>query len=781
MFKNYLKIALRNALKHKSYSLINIVGLATGMTCCLLILLYVQEELAFDRFHGKSDRIYRINKTIHEESGEVTHTAEMPGNLAPTLVQDYAEVESAVRLRPWWSEMLVRHGEKKLKIDHVVFTDSTFFEIFDFELVAGDRKQVLRAPLTAVITEEVAQQFFGESDPMGQVLVGLFDMPLTVAGIAKQPPEYSHIQFNILISWSTSTHSAYAERFSWMNRWMAQTAFTYALLAPGADPQALEAKFPAFMQRYMARWADKYFPYLQPLRDIHLRAANIPLQFQMNINAGNIQTIYILSIIAALVLIIACINYMNLATARAARRAAEVGLRKVVGADKRQLVWQFLGEALALALLARALVFEPGPNPLLLLGMLGVTLFVGLAAGSYPAFVLSSFQPITALKGGLASRLQGALSRKALVVVQFCFSIFLIIATLVVQQQRDYMRTKNLGFDREQVVMLEIPNSTIRTQVQAFKTELLRHPNILSAALASGGPGIGAMGFDVLPEGQPVSARFGVPTIGVDFDFAKTYGLEFIQGRDFNHNFPTDSAAVLINATLVQQLGWDSPMGKILTLGTDDPQALTVIGVVKDFHLRSVHQKIEPVLLYITDRRFHHLSVKLTGHDLPQTLQYLAATWARFEDQQPFEYKFLDETFEKYYLAEERLTQVLGIFSALAIGIAGLGLFGLAAYVAEQRTKEVGVRKVLGASLAGIVSLLSKDFVKLVLLADLIAWPAAYFAMNRWLQDFAYRVELGAWMFALAGGIALFIALLTVSTQAIKAGLANPVEALRYE
>jgi putative ABC transport system permease protein len=304
---------------------------------------------------------------------------------------------------------------------------------------------------------------------------------------------------------------------------------------------------------------------------------------------------------------------------------------------------------------------------------------------------------------------------------------------------------------------------------------------VLSAALASGGPGIGAMGFDVLPEGQPASARFAVPTIGVDFDFAKTYGLEFLDGRDFNHNFSTDSAAVLINATLAQQLGWDSAIGKILALGTEAPQASTVIGVVKDFHLRSVHQKIEPVLLYITDRRFNHLSVKLTGHDLPQTLQDLAAIWARFEDKHPFEYKFLDETFEKYYLAEERLTQVLGIFSALAIGIACLGLFGLAAYVAEQRSKEVGVRKVLGASLAGIVSLLSKDFVKLVLLANLIAWPAAYVAMTKWLQDFAYRIELGAWMFALAGGIALFIALLTVSTQAIKAALANPVEALRYE
>ncbi len=803
MLKNYLKIALRNSLKYKSYSLINIFGLAAGMACCLLILLYLQDELTFDAFHAKRDRIYRVNKTVVEESGEVTHTAEMPGNFAPTLVQDFPEVESAVRLRPWWNEMLVSFGEKKLKIDHVVFTDSTFFQIFDFELVAGDRQRVLREPLTAVITEEVAQQFFGEVDPIGKVLEGLFDMPLTVTGIAKKPPVHSHIQFNILISWATSTNSAYADRFSWMNRWITQTAFTYALLAPGADPQALAAKFPAFMQRYMARWADKYFPYLQPLSDVHLKAANIPLQFQMNINAGNIQTVYILSFIAILILVIACINYMNLSTARATRRAQEVGLRKVVGAEKRQLILQFIGESFLLALIAlalaavlvelclptfsrltqRQLVFEPTENLLLLVGMFGVTMLVGLAAGSYPAFILSSFQPAVVLKGAKASRLQGALSRRALVVAQFFFSVLLIIATLVVYQQRQYMRAKNLGFQKEHVVMIDIPSSTIRAQVQAFKNELLRHPNIRAAALASGGPAIGAMGFDVLPEGlsRSFGTRFAVPTIGVDFDFAKTYGLEIADGRNFDLNFPTDSSATLINETLAKQLGWDSPIGKHLALGTDNPVDLTVIGVVKDFHIRSVHQKIEPVLLYITSQRFNHFGVKLSGHDVAGTLQFIAETWRRFEDKHPFEYKFLDETFEKYYLAEERLTQTLGIFSALAIGIACLGLFGLAAFTAEQRTKEIGIRKVLGASVSGIIALLSKDFVKLVLLANFIAWPVAYFAMSKWLQNFAYRIDLGWWVFALAGLAALFIALLTVSVQAVKAALANPVNSLRYE
>ncbi|HEX9654708.1 MAG TPA: ABC transporter permease [bacterium] len=802
MLKNYLKIALRNSLKHKGYSLINVLGLAIGMTCCLLIFLFVQDELAFDTFHPDRDRIYRVNKMVREESGDLVHTAEMPGNFAPTLRRDYPqEVQRTVRLRPWWNEMLISHGDKKLKIEHVVFADTTFFAMFDFDLVAGDRQQVLRDPLCAVITEEVAQQFFGDADPIGQVLEGLFGMPLVITGIARNPPVHSHLQFDILISWATTTNSAYAERFDWMNRWITQAVFTYVQLTPGADPNTLEEKFPRFMQEHMTRWADKYFPYLQPLGDIHLKSSNIPPQFQMNVNAGNIQTVYVLSIIAILILVIACINYMNLAAARATRRAQEVGLRKVVGADQRQLISQFLGESCALALVAlilalvlvelclptfsqltqRQLLFEPVNNAALLLGLLGATLLVGLAAGSYPAFVLSSFQPGVVLKNAVAGRVQGALFRRTLVVAQFVAAVSLIIATLVVNDQRQYMRHKNLGFQKEHVVLIDIPSSTIRAQAQTFKNELLRHPQVLSAALASGGPSIGTMGFEVLPEGWSISAGFAVPTIGVDFDFVGTYGLEMATGRNFDLGFPTDSSATLINETLAKQLGWESPVGKRLALGTDSPEKLTVIGVVKDFHIRSVHQKIEPVLLYITSQRFNRLAVKLSGHEIARTLEFIAATWQRFEDKYPFEYRFLDEAFEKYYVAEERLTETLGIFTMLAIAIACLGLFALAAYAAEQRTKEIGIRKVLGASVAGIMALLSRDFLKLVVLANVVAWPVAYFMMNRWLETFAYRIDLGWWVFALAGGLALLISLLTVGTQAIKAAVANPVDSLKYE
>lgn len=801
MLKNYLKIALRSSLKHKGYALINIFGLAIGMACCLLILLYLQDEWRFDAFHSKGDRIYRVNKTVLEESGELTNTAEMPGNFGPTLVQDYPEVEATVRLRPWWSEMLVSHGEKRLKIDRVVFTDSTFFQVFDFELVSGDPQRVLRAPLSAVITEVVAKQYFGNADPIGQVLEGIFDMPLTIEGVARRPPAHSHIQFDILVSWSTSTNSAYAGNLAWMNRWITQAVYTYALLAPGATAEALEAKFPAFMQQYMSRWAGKYTPYLQPLADVHLKSADIPLQFQMNANAGNAQTVYILSIIAVLILLIACINYMNLATARASRRAQEVGLRKVVGAEKKQLVGQFLGESFLLALIAlavaivfvelflpsfnllvqRQLEFAPADNPALLAGLAGVALFVGLAAGSYPAFLLSAFRPVAVLKGAASNRLQGVFSRKSLVVSQFALSILLIIATVVVYQQRQFLNTKDLGFDKEHIVLVDIPRSTIRSQIHSFKQELLRHPGIQAAAVASGGPAIGAMGFDILPEGQPLAARFAVPTIGIDFDFVDTYGIELAAGRNFDRSFATDSAATLINETLAKLLGWEEPVGKKLALGTDSPVELTVIGVVKDFHLRSLHQRLEPVLLYITGQRFNYMGVRLDGQNIAGSLQYIAGTWERFESKYPFEYRFLDETFEAYYQAEARLTQALGIFSLLAIFIASLGLLGLAAYAAEVRTKEIGIRKVLGASISGLVNLLSQEFVRLVLLANVIAWPLAWIAVNKWLQNFAYRVEIGWWVFALAGGLALVIALLTVSTQAIKAALANPVASLRSE
>ncbi|MFQ5631527.1 MAG: ABC transporter permease, partial [bacterium] len=543
MFKNHLKIAFRNIRKHKGFAFINVTGLAVGIGCCLMILLYIQDELSFDSFHSKKDRIYRVDKTVLEEGGQIVHTAEMPGNFAPTLVQDYPEVESAVRLRPWWDAMLISRSEKRLKIANVIITDSTFFEIFDFALLRGDPHKALAEPLSVVITEEVARQFFGDADPMGQVLEGLYDMPLKITGIAKAAPTHSHIRFDVLISWSTSTNSAYADRFDWMNRWITQAVFTYILLAPEASPTALEAKFPAFMKTYMARWADKYFPYLQPLGDIHLRSTGI--QFQHNHNAGNILLIYVFAVTAVLILAIACINFMNLTTARATRRAKEVGMRKVVGAEKKHLIRQFLSESMLFAMLAlaiaiviiefalpffneltqRQLGFSLTNNPLLFAGMFFITLLAGIAAGSYPAFVLSAFRPVEVFKGSQGSTLRGVFSRKILVIAQFFFAIILIVAAAVVYRQMDYMQSKDLGFKKDQVIIIPFDGSSLRSQAHSFKNAVLQNLDVLSAALTSGGPGLGATGFDMLPEGWAISERHGVPTIGVDFDFIDTYKL----------------------------------------------------------------------------------------------------------------------------------------------------------------------------------------------------------------------------------------------------------------
>mgnify|MGYP005725313975 CR=1 FL=1 len=799
MFKNYFKIALRNMKKTPGYSAMNIAGLALGMACCLLILLFVQDELRFDDFHQKGDRIYRINKTVLRESGDINHTAEMPGHFGPTLVSDFPEVESAVRIRPWWSPVLVTHGEKSLKLENFVITDSTFFTVFDFELIEGDPERALNEPLSAVITEEVAQQFFGAENPIGKVLEGLFDMPLKITGVARKPPENSHLQFNMLISWSTSTNSQYANNLDWMNRWITQAIFTYVVLAPNAGPAALEAKFPDFMQKYMTRWADIYHPYLQPFSDIHLGSTQIPATFQMNHRAGNITFVYTFSIIAFLVLLIACVNFTNMATARAARRAKEVGMRKVLGAFRKQLIWQFIGESILISSFAlltaliliwlalpafndfagRSLTLNIFENTTLLTGLISVTLFVGLAAGIYPAFVLAAYRPAAILRksGGKS----GALLRKILVVFQFVVSIVLIVATSVVYKQTQFMQNRDLGFNKERMLKVEVPNSPIRRQMAAFKQNITQHSSVISASSGSGGPSSGTAGFDMLPEGRPPSERRAVPTIGVDFDYLDTFEMKIVSGRNFNTALGTDSSATIINETLARQLGWENPLGKMIALGTDHPTNLQIIGVVKDFHVRSLHEKVRPVLIYITGRRFNELFIRIAPANMPETIGFLRESWQKFEQKHPFEYTFVDEDFNRYYQSEQKLMQLLSVFAALAIAIACLGLFSLAAFTAEQRRKEIGVRKVLGATVPSILNLLSRDFLRLVIIAGLASSPLAWFLMREWLQDFPYRTDIGLTTLGLAGIAALFIAFVTVSFQALRAAGTNPVTTLREE
>ncbi len=799
MLRNYLKSAVRNAWKQKSFSLINLLGLAVGIACCVIIALFVMDELAYDKFHSKSDRLYRLNKIVTPSSGGTELHAITSGMMGPTLAADYHEVEQAVRLLPWFDDVLMTVDELTLKVPDVVIADSNFFAVFDFALVQGDPSTALAKPLSLVLSKSTARRFFGEENALGRTVHGFRDQLYTVTGVIEDAPENSHLQYKALISWSSTVPGVGALNMPWLNRWITQVNFTYLLLRENAGPGIFEQKLKTFMQKYMPEQADQYELYLQPFRDIYLNSADI--RYTGKNKVGNQVYVYVFSAIAVLILVIACINFINLATAQATKRAREVGMRKVLGGQRKQLVAQFLGESMLFSFLALLVALGlvelllPQVNgfvdknlqlglvssPAVLLILSAGVGFVGLAAGSYPAFMLSGYQPLETIKDTSPGDRKSGFARKVLVTAQFAISMILIVATVVVFKQMHFVHSKNLGFEKEQLVVLPVGNTDIAEQFDAFKNEVLRHPNILQAAGSNSYPGEEAMSFGIRPEGIPEDEQWTAHAIRVDdYNFLDTYKLEMAAGRYFSPQFGTDASnGVVINEALARSLGWKDAIGKRLDI-RGELQDGRVIGVVKDFHMRSLHHNIEPLILYYAIRH-ENLSLRIGTDDIPGTISFLQEKWREFEPRHPFEYQFLDQKFDRLYHSETKLLQIFGMFAGLAIFIACLGLLGLAAFTAQQRTKEIGIRKVLGSSVTGIVGLLSKDFVKLVLLANVIAWPVAWYVMHKWLQDFAYRIDIGWWTFALAGVLALVIALLTVSTQAVKAALANPVESLRYE
>ena len=796
MFKNYLKIALRNLLKHKTYSFLNVIGLTIGMACCLLIFLFVRNELAFDRFHEHAERIYRV-VCARQWDGNVLKGANSPVPLGPALEQDFPEIENAVRF--WRAfQPIISHQNNHFREGKFYFTDPAVFSMFSFTLLKGDPQTALMAPHTVVITAMQAQKYFGDGDPIGQTLAyrgypGNGNLEFTVTGVLRDLPGNTHFDFDFL----ASLQGIETERNNWGSF---KPIWTYVLLPENYPPEQLENKLPGFVDRYLrSRWSENVSLnlHLENLVDIHLYSS-FSGGFKPN---SDIVYIYLFSAIGFFILLIACINFMNLSTARSLTRMKEVGMRKVLGARRSQLAKQFMGEAIILCGLALLLAFAlaEGLLPvfnsvaaqslridyfsdlLVLPAFFGIALLVSLLSGSYPAIFLSAFRPVTALNtralpGGASVRL-----RKGLVIFQFVISSILMIGTVVVYGQLDYVRSKNLGFEKEQVVVLPYSGKE-----QPLITALLQHPNVVNASVSQRVP-VNARNRDrrsILPEGsqQPIQVESYI----IDSRFLETYGIKLAKGRNFSRVTPTDAGAFLVNETAVQEFAWSTPeaaIGKSIDWGPGQKKG-RVIGVVKDFYLASLHTKIAPLVLQMLPeeswwRTF--ITVRIRPQNISQTLAFLEKTWKNFNQEGAYEYFFIDESYEELHRADERFGQLFGYFATLAIFIACLGLFGLAAFTAEQRTKEVGIRKVLGASVANVTALLSKDFVKLVLLANVIAWPIAWYAMHKWLQDFAYRIELGWWVFALSGGMMLVIALLTVSTQAIKAALANPVKSLRYE
>ena len=776
MLRNYLKTTLHTFKRQKSYAFINVFGFAVGIAVCLLIVLYVHHEMSYDAFHEKADRLYRV--VSQDSTGE--RSSGTQGPMGPAMTRSFPAVEEAVRLYER-DKTLVRRGTKHFYVENGLRADSTFFEVFTFPLVHGDPHTALRTPDAIVLTASMAEKFFGDENPVGRTLTLGTGEPRTVTGVAQDVSPNSHISFDYVVPMPDSLHGSVP-----ISKWNRFSGFdTYLLLKRGHVPASVEAGLPAFAETHMnkKRASEQHF-ILQPLRDIHLS----------DLGGGHPRYLYVFSTIAALILLIACINYVNLATARSAERAREVGVRRAVGAQRGQVARQFLGESLLLcgvalvvavglarallpvfsALIGKEIAFIQ--SGWLLASFAGAVLGVGLLAGLYPALFLSSFQPTDVLRGRLERCFSGGALRKGLVVFQFAVSVTLIAGTAVVFQQLRYVQTKKLGLDEEQVLVIPLESKSLQERYPTVKREFRALPAVMevtgaSTALAQNS----AMTF-TQPEGT--DERQPVRFINVAPNFTEVLGIERTAGRDFSKK-RDDGAAILINEAAVREFGWTEPLGKSIPFGRRQQR---VVGVVKNFHFASMREEIAPLMLVPEAESADYVMARLdAGSHVPSTLESLEAAYRQFGSAYPFAYSFLDEDYGAFYRAERRTGRVLAVFAGLAVLIAALGLFGLAAFAAEARSQEIAIRKSFGASARQVVQLLSKDFLKLVGIGFLIAVPLGWYAGQRWLEGFAYRIELGPWTFLLTGALALGVAAATVSTQALRAARTNPAQALRNE
>ena len=800
MLKNYLKIAFRTLSKHTAHSLMNIVGLAVGMGCFILIFLFVQDELSYDDFHKNGERIYRIAGEYDQGGDTRNRSAQTTYLMRGWLEASFPDIKTVVRMDRGGG--LIKHGDKMIQEDRLLFADEKFFEMFSFELLRGDPTTVLAGPNSMVITEAIAQKYFGESDPLGEVLE-IFDLPIKITGVMKEMPLNSHCHGDFVISMKT-VEPLYP---NWvLTNATGYSHYTYVELEAGISPAAIEQKLADYMETKDKDFAESRTYFLQPVQEIHLYS-NLSAEFEAN---GDMLYVYILSAVAFIILFMACINYMNLAVARSASRTKEVGIRKVVGANRRQLALQFLGESVVTAIFALLLAvllvevclplfnglagksLQPNltQNPSFMAGLLALALMIGVLAGSYPALFLSAIKSASILKGRFAKTGSPSLNlRRALVVVQFAASVFLLTSTLLIYNQLTFMRNKKLGINPEQVLVVPFQTSEIANSFEQIRNELLRNPEVLNVT-ATNNPLTARVSNWRQYEVEGHEEKVTIPTVIVTHDFFETLQGEIVAGRDFSRDFQTDvNDAYILNESAIKFLGLEEPIGTtiigdIFTGSEWSKKNAKIIGVVKDFHFASLHQEIQPTAFSLFSEQTTPLGVmaiRISSNEMTSTLSFVQQSWQKVASARPMQYTFMDKDVRKLYQAEERFLQIFLAFAMLAISVTCLGVFGLSAYDAAKRTKEIGIRKVLGASVTSIIGLISSDFVKLVVLANFIAWPVAWLSMNRWLQDFAYRIDMSWWVFVLAGGLAILIALITVSTQAIRAALTNPVASLRYE
>lgn len=802
MYKNYVTIAWRNLLKKKVYSTINIMGLALGIACCLMIFMYVDHERSFDNYHAKGDRIYRV---IHgwDDGAHDIASYWVWGNapIGQALKDNFPELDKIVQFSGR-SDVLLTHGEISHQEEGVFFMDSTVFDVFSWKLLKGNPKTALSAPFSIVLTESTAKKYFGNEDPIGKALKGSESAGRSMAGeyqvtgVMEDVPANSHFRFNALLSMSTFRRSN-PDVFP---AWGYVDFYTYFLVNDQFDRARFEEKVPAFLSRYKNDPADKYHIEIEPLKEMYLGTV---AQRQPG-ETGSQANLYIFSVIGLFVLTIAIINFMNLSTARSLERGKEVGIRKSIGAARSNLISQFLGESfiivglsmiVALGIVVLALPAMNGITGRLLdvshfitpwnIGVLIIiTFMIGIIAGSYPSFVLSSFSPATVLKGVSKSGKAGITLRKALVVFQFSLSIALIAGTLIVSFQMNHILNKDLGFDKEQMLIVDYNyDEAVNDKREVLKTAMEAKPGILSAAFSRSVPGSyfpNAYTEIVAPEGELKGMAQPVFQVGVDF--IDHYNLELVAGRSYSRDHPSDTiGGLVINEAAARQFGYAQPAEIVGKKYKQWGREGEVIGVVKDFNFVSLHRNIEPMTLPYEPYASRYLSLKIKSNDIPGTVEEVRQIWTQLAPHRPFLYSFLDDDFDRQYQKDFNFRTLFSTFSSLAIFIACLGLLGLATYTTELRTKEIGIRKVLGASVNSIVTLLSRDFIALVVVAMIIATPAAWYVMNRWLEDFAYRIEIRFWVFLLAGAAAILVAALTISFQAFKAARGNPVTSLRSE
>jgi len=817
MIKNYLKIAWRNLMKNKVFSFINIFGLSVGLACCLLIALYIYHETSYDKYHKNIKQLYQLGTVFIKEGKDMDRLPNTPAPMADAMKQEFPEIADAARLMTLFAEdktlLQYRQGNADVKSLYETkgyMADPSFFKLFTYHFIEGDPSVSLINPNCIVLSQEIAKKFFGDQPALNKIIHinsntnGEGDF--TVTGVFKPYGRPTHIDARFFIS----VKGGQIERFMKEQTDMASNNMfqTYFLLRPGADAKKLEAKFPSFVDKYIGKalkamgFYKKQF--LIPVKDIHLHS-----DMKNDVSAtGSLTYLYILASIAVFTLLIACINFMNLSTARSSKRSAEVGIRKVLGAEKKALIGQFIGESMMMSMIAlviafviaklllpgfsyvsgRNLSFNFSDQWFIVVGFVLLSFLTGIIAGSYPAFYLSSFQPIKVLKGRFTSSLSAVALRKGLVVFQFIISVALIVASVVINKQMNFLNSTDLGFEKDQQIIIPLRSSNAKNMYASLKNEIKTNSQVQEVGATLYYPGIvNPSDIGLYKEGKTVNDAKIVHTNWVDESLLQTLNIKPVAGRLFSKEFPGDTSNnVILNETAIKEIGFSSPQtavgGKIHFDWRGQTYSYNIIGVVKDFHFQDLHVPIEPYAFSLNNQPYYnYLIVHSKAVNVSSVLRSIEGSWKKLNPNEPFEYSFLDEDFQKNYDAENRLSSLLGYFTVIAIVICCLGLFGLATFSAEQRTKEIGIRKVLGASVGGIVALLSKDFLKLVAVSIVIASPIAWYIMNKWLQDFAYRTNIGWMAFAVAGILALLIALITISFQAIRAAVSNPVKSLRTE